>query len=192
MIDRHLMEQMDNALSMRAGRGLATNEQALLAFLQYGAGAGARHVLTDGAYFLPEPVSWCGNLPSCWLNPKGGVFTVPYAGHSEFASCMGINDHLLNRAGWVHISDGLADDYYGRWTNAQRVVIERYGFSHNDATMYANSRLADDAKDARLRGLEFRQRDGWDWRTDVVREDYPDKDDVRLVRELVRENTIAY
>lgn len=192
MIDRHIMQQMDNVLSMREGKGMRTNEQALFAFIQFGKDADVLGVLACAEYFLPEPVDYGSYGPSCWINPKGGFYTVEYGGHSSFAYKLGIADHLLNRAGWIHASDGRADDYYGRWTPAQRKVVERYNLTPHDCSAWARSRLADEAKEANLRGLEFRHRDGWDWRTDVTVADFPDKDDFRRIDQLVRENTIAY
>ncbi len=197
MIDRHLVQQMDKALSLRAERRIDdTNEQALLAFLLHSNEAHHMAEIVDRSYWFRSKPVWGGEAiegHNCWITPKGGIFSVCYSGHSRFASiAMGFECSLLERAGWLHVSASTAWQHYDRYSSAQLRVVEEYGMRLADARQHSAGRLADDAKNANLRGLEFRQRDGWDWRTGVVREDYPTLSDARLVRELVRDNTIAY
>lgn len=173
MIDRHLVQQMDKALSLRANKNLPTNEQALLAYMKHSPKAGDEYVIGHREWFLPEPM-WGGETyqgACCWLTPKGGMFSVDYGDHSEFAcEALAIRCSELERGGWLHVSGGKAYVYFGRVTPAQQKVMDQHAMLWHDARGYVSGRMADDAKTEAMRGLEFRQRDGWDWRTDAVQD----------------------
>lgn len=175
-MDRHLIAKMDEALSRRAARGIPdTNEQALLAYLQCGkVDAYWQDVAANFSYFRTAPIASSSYAASCWITPRGGMFSVPYSGHSQFANdALEYGCPILERGGWLHVSDGKAHFYYDRYTAAQHKTMTKWGIIENDCRAYATARLADDGKDGRMRGLEFRDRADFDWRSDMQRPDLP-------------------
>lgn len=84
------------------------------------------HVLSQ-EWFKPH-----GNAPddmrddvndySCWISRKGLVYRVGFAGHGGFCAALGVKQRQLERAGWLHVSDGRMDMLYPLSSGQKRAI----------------------------------------------------------------------
>lgn len=71
-------------------------------------------------YRLTDDDNWNG-IYNAWVSPQGTVYYVFYWGHAPFAHAhRHANVDDLERAGWVHWSNGHIANYNIRMTRAQR------------------------------------------------------------------------
>ena len=116
-------------ISKRDDAGFTTNTRALRALLEYG-DKDAEYWLEDDQrrrlgfpeYMAADVIT--GKYRACYINPRGMVFAILTCGHSDFAGLVtGVCDpERLNRAGWVHVSDGRIDLEYTLTPAQERVV----------------------------------------------------------------------
>lgn len=96
------------------------------------------HASKSGTYamsreVLKEPTGWFRDglsgtyRPSLYLSPKGMPYFVEYGGHSHlYHQIFQVSQDLMDRAGWLHISDGRVDvacrmtAAQSRWLEANR------------------------------------------------------------------------
>lgn len=148
----HLMSQIEQAIAFREAKGWETNVQALTAWFQWAAypmaegrgytcGWDGERLIPwvpheDEYWFLPVPKASTESEenPSCWITPKGFMWSVGYGYHGRFSTCAGLTYNFMERAGWVHTSGGRLDVFFpltGLQERAMKMMqancVEAYG-----------------------------------------------------------------
>lgn len=126
---------------MRTKGGFSTNMRVLRALMEHGPHderVWLQERWTDYAshpdVFAFVPVDSQG---SCWINPRGTIFSIRYGGHERFSYL--VTDHYntgpLEKAGWIHVSDKRIDLEYdptGPQQKAVDMLQERHGYRLSD------------------------------------------------------------
>lgn len=111
----------------------------LLSNVPEAAGKIKGHLTRDGGGWSTFGMAEDSDGTSAYLSPKGMIYWLRYGGHyGWYDDILDLNQNAMDRAGWLHISDGRVD-VHCRITPAQQRWLDKHKPDHRSA----NSREGD-------------------------------------------------